>query len=151
VHRPPGAQAQPRAQHAGHDERKQEVESECASADPYRPVAGGERDDRVANPEPGRYWWVTDDHAVVGVALQSPTTFFATLTPMTRSAVLTLAETISDTVPDLPGINGEAGTSAAFAGHPLEIQGTGAARFVETVVDVPGSLEIRFGEPTGTA
>lgn len=82
--------------------------------------------DRVANPEPGRYWWVTDDHAVVGVALQSPTTFFATLTPMTRAIVTTLAEAIAAAVPDLPGINGEAGTTAAFAGHWSEIRRTPA-------------------------
>ena len=106
--------------------------------------------DRVANPEPGRYWWVTDDHAVVGVALQSPTTFFATLTPMTRSAVLTLAETISDTVPDLPGINGEAGTSAAFAGHWAEIRRTPATPDIGMRLYRLGELRMA-GEPSGRA
>jgi alpha-galactosidase len=44
--------------------------------------------------------------------------------------------------------SGRDATSAALAGHRLEIRGTGPVRFVETVVDVPGSLEIRFGERT---
>jgi RimJ/RimL family protein N-acetyltransferase len=83
--------------------------------------------DRVANPEPGRYWVAADDDAIVGVALQSPTTFFATLTPMARVHVTTLAESIAHTAPDLPGINGEAGTAAAFAGHWTEIRGIPAA------------------------
>ena len=50
--------------------------------------------DRVARPEPGHYWLVHDDDAVVGVALQSPTSFFATLTPMTRARVTALATAV---------------------------------------------------------
>ena len=39
---------------------------------------------RIAHPEPGRYWIAYADGFVRGVALQSPTHFFATVTPMTR-------------------------------------------------------------------
>jgi predicted GNAT family acetyltransferase len=79
--------------------------------------------DRIAHPEPGRYWIVVDHDAIVGVALQSPITFFATTTPMSRAHVTALAESVAHTAPDLPGINAEAGTAAAFAGHWTEILG----------------------------
>lgn len=78
--------------------------------------------DRVARPEPGHYWIVSDDGVIVGVALQSPIGFFATLTPLARPHAIALAQAIARTVPELPGINGEAGTTAAFAGHWAEIR-----------------------------
>jgi hypothetical protein len=37
---------------------------------------------RITHPEPGRYWLTTEQHKVVGIVLQSPATFAATLTPM---------------------------------------------------------------------
>ncbi len=80
--------------------------------------------DRIARPEPGHYWIVSDDDAVLGVALQSPTSFFATITPMDRGHVTALAEAVALAAPGLPGINGEAGTTAAFAGHWAEIRRT---------------------------
>jgi GNAT superfamily N-acetyltransferase len=83
--------------------------------------------DRVEHPEPGRYWLVVDDGAIVGVALQSPTTYFATMTAMTRVHVAPLAESVARTAPALPGVNAEAGTAAAFAGHWSEILGIPAA------------------------
>ena len=48
VHGPPGAQADPRAQQAGHDEREQQVEGDRAEPEPDGPVGGRERDDGVA-------------------------------------------------------------------------------------------------------
>jgi predicted GNAT family acetyltransferase len=71
---------------------------------------------RLAKPEPGRYVWVEDGGEVVGVLFQSPLTFHATLTPMARIAVDALVDVLASAAPDLSGINGEAATSAAFAG-----------------------------------
>src|SRR5712691_1029018 len=41
---------------------------------------------RIADPMPGRYWWVDDDGSVVGFAMQSPLSFHAAITPMTPLA-----------------------------------------------------------------
>ena len=38
--------------------------------------------ERIARPEPGRYWWITEDGEVRGVAMQSPLTFRAAVTPV---------------------------------------------------------------------
>jgi hypothetical protein len=38
--------------------------------------------ERLAYPEPGRYWLAKDGGTVVGVAFQSPLDFAATLTPI---------------------------------------------------------------------
>src|SRR6478672_12314041 len=43
--------------------------------------------ERMAHPEPGRYWWVSDEQRVVGVAMQSPLTFTWTITPMPVHAI----------------------------------------------------------------
>jgi hypothetical protein len=42
---------------------------------------------RISNPEPGRYWVVKQQDEILGVALQSPLRFAATLTPMKANAV----------------------------------------------------------------
>jgi predicted GNAT family acetyltransferase len=87
---------------------------------------------RVVHPEPGRYWVAQVDGRVSGVALQSPTHFFATVTPMARDVVDAVVDAIVDVGAHLPGVNGEAATAARFAGrwtertrsaaHPVEGQ-----------------------------
>lgn len=71
---------------------------------------------RLAKPEPARYAWVADGSEVHGVFFQSPPDFFATITPMRRDAIDTLVACVADLAPDLSGVNGEAATSAGFAG-----------------------------------
>ena len=75
---------------------------------------------RVAHPEPGHYWIVRVDGDIRGVALQSPTDFFATITPMASEAVVAIVDAIVDQGLHLPGVNGEAATTARFAGHWTE-------------------------------
>src|SRR5215218_1388855 len=81
---------------------------------------------RVAYPEPGRYWVSRDSDAVVGVALQSPLYFFASLTPTRAEAVAGLVEAIVEAGVNLPGVNGEAATAARFAGQRTERRGSAA-------------------------
>lgn len=83
-------------------------------------------DARVARPEPGRYWVVEAGGSPSGVVLQSPLTFFATATPMRAELVTAAVDAIVDNGAELPGINGEAGTSARFAGHWTERTGRAA-------------------------
>jgi len=75
---------------------------------------------RIARPEAGRYWVVEIDGDVVGVALQSPLNFFATVTPMPTQAVRALVDHIVDGGVALPGVTGEAATAASFAGQWAE-------------------------------
>lgn len=79
-----------------------------------------------ARPEPGRYWVILDNAEVVGFALQSPLDFVATVTPMPGSAAAALVEAVIEDSPHLPGLNGEASTVAAFAGHWAERTGATA-------------------------
>lgn len=82
---------------------------------------------RAASGEAGRYWMVRDDRAAcVGLVLQSPLTFHATVTPMPIEAARTAVEAIVATGIALPGVNGEAATAAAFAGHWAETARVGA-------------------------
>ena len=82
--------------------------------------------ERIARPEPGRYWWVTENGVVRGVALQSPLTFRSTITPMPFDAIGPLADAMATEAPDLPGTAGDAATAAAFAGAWTERTGGGA-------------------------
>lgn len=75
---------------------------------------------RNAHPEPGRYWIARADGAVIGVALQSPTHFSATVTPTTHATVTAVVDAIVDQDVHLPGVIGDAATAAAFAGHWTE-------------------------------
>ncbi|MGY6501868.1 MAG: GNAT family N-acetyltransferase [Acidimicrobiales bacterium] len=82
---------------------------------------------RADRPEPGRYWVVEDDGSPVGLVFQSPLDFAATITPMSRGAIdAAVAAVVGDSV-DLPGVNGDAGTAARFAGQWTEARGTAAA------------------------
>jgi len=72
--------------------------------------------ERAAHPEPGRFWWATNDGDAVAVMFQSPLSFHAAITPAPRDAVAALAEHAAQAAPDLPGVSGEAATAAYFAG-----------------------------------
>ena len=75
---------------------------------------------RVAQHEPGRYWVAMERGKAVGVVLQSPLTFAATLTPMDEPVVVAMVDAIAETGISLPGVNGAAATAASFAGHWTE-------------------------------
>jgi len=81
---------------------------------------------RLVHPEPGRYWTVEVDRHVVGVVLRSPLHFIATITPMPAEAVVAAVEAIADEAIVLPGVSGEASTTARFAGHWSERTKCGA-------------------------
>jgi predicted GNAT family acetyltransferase len=72
---------------------------------------------RAAEGDPGRYWMAVQGDDIVGVALQSPLTFAATLTPMEPTVATTIADAIAEASVALPGVNGEAATAATFAGR----------------------------------
>jgi uncharacterized protein len=72
---------------------------------------------RVAQRESGRYWIAFHGAKVVGVVVQSPVEFPATLTPMGPEAVLAIVDVIAEAGVKLPGVNGDAATAACFAGQ----------------------------------
>ncbi len=61
-------------------------------------------DARTTHPEPGRYWLARENEEIVGVILQSPLTFDATLTPMDGRAVEAVVSALADAGISLPGI-----------------------------------------------
>lgn len=79
---------------------------------------------RAREPETGRYWVMSTgaegSRSVVGVALQSPTTYAATITPMPRAAAVAVVDAVVDAGIDVPGVMGEPAAAAAFAGHWTE-------------------------------
>jgi GNAT superfamily N-acetyltransferase len=105
---------------------------------------------RVAEGDPGRYWMAMQGEDTVGVVIQSPLTFPATLTPMEPPVAATMADAIADSGFTLPGINGEAATAAVFAGQWSErsksaatpVQGNRLYEFSQTgeAPDVEGTL-----------
>jgi uncharacterized protein len=74
---------------------------------------------RVAHPESGRYWMAVQggEDEVRGVALQSPLTFPALLTPMEVPVAAALGDAMRAAGTPLPGITADAATAACFAGH----------------------------------
>jgi len=72
---------------------------------------------RVAQDEPGRYWIALRGEEAVGVVLQSPLEYPATLTPMEPRAVLAIVDAIAEAGVSLPGVNGDVATAACFAGQ----------------------------------
>ena len=72
---------------------------------------------RVAQRESGRYWLAFHGAKVVGVVVQSPLEFPATLTPMGPEAVLAIVDVIAEAGVTLAGVNGDAATAARFAGQ----------------------------------
>src|ERR1700721_2489065 len=61
---------------------------------------------RVAGGDPGRYWMAVQQGDAVGVVVQSPLTFPATLTPMEPPVAKAMADAIAEAGIALPGING---------------------------------------------
>lgn len=72
---------------------------------------------RRAQGEPGRYWIALHGEEAVGVAVQSPLEYPATLTPMEPRAVQAIVDAIADAGVTLAGVNGDAATAARFAGQ----------------------------------
>jgi hypothetical protein len=72
---------------------------------------------RLLHSEPGRYWLAIEQEKVVGVVLQSPLTFEATLSPMDARVVEAMVSAIAGAGIALPGVNGDATTAAHFAGY----------------------------------
>lgn len=103
--------------------------------------------ERVARPEPGRYWWAVDGGEVVGFAFQSPLHMRAVVAPAGRRDVDVLVDAIAEDAPDLPGVTGDAATAAAFAGRWAEQRAVPA-------VPVEGQRIYRLRDlrqPTGVA
>jgi len=99
---------------------------------------------RVAQGEPGRYWIALEGEETVGVVVQSPLEYPATLTPMGPLAIMALVDAIAEAGVALPGVNGDAATAASFAGQWSErcksaatpFQGTRLYEFLE-LAEVP--------------
>jgi predicted GNAT family acetyltransferase len=84
---------------------------------------------RAALGDPGRYWTAIQQDRIVGVVLQSPLTFPATLTPMEPPGATAMADAIAEAGIALPGVNGEAATAARFAGQWSERTKSAATPF----------------------
>jgi hypothetical protein len=84
---------------------------------------------RVAQGDPGRYWMAIQGDDIVGVVIQSPLTFPATLTPMERPVATATADAIAEAGVALPGVSGEAATAATFAGQWSERTESAATPF----------------------
>jgi ribosomal protein S18 acetylase RimI-like enzyme len=72
---------------------------------------------RMAQGDPGRYWIAFHGEKPVGVVVQSPLDYPATLTPMDSPAVMAVVDGIAQAGATLPGVNGDAATAASFAGQ----------------------------------
>lgn len=68
----------------------------------------------------GRFWIVDEDDRPCGIVFQWPTSFFATTTPMSRDATITVVDAIVADGVALPGVNADAATAATFAGRWAE-------------------------------
>ena len=84
---------------------------------------------RVAQGDPGRYWMAMQRDDIVGIVIQSPPTFPATLTPMERPVATAMADAIAEAGVALPGVSGEAATAATFAGQWSERTQSAATPF----------------------
>jgi ribosomal protein S18 acetylase RimI-like enzyme len=87
---------------------------------------------RVTSGDPGRYWIAFHGERAVGVAVQSPLDFPATLTPMESRAVLAIVDAIAEAGITLSGVNGDAATAASFAGQWGERRKSRATPFLGT-------------------
>ncbi|HEY3840279.1 MAG TPA: GNAT family N-acetyltransferase [Bryobacteraceae bacterium] len=84
---------------------------------------------RMANPEVGRYWVASCESRVTGMVFQSPVNFPPTLTPMEPSTIEAMVDAIGAAGISLPGVNGEAATTARFAGQWTERKKAAAIPF----------------------
>jgi uncharacterized protein len=102
--------------------------------------------ERLAYPEPGRYWLAKDGESVGGVVFQSPLDFAATLTPMAPEAVAGVVDAIVETGVAPPGVIGEAATAARFAGQWTERHGSAAfpveGQRIYELARVPEKVEV---------
>jgi GNAT superfamily N-acetyltransferase len=87
---------------------------------------------RVAQGVPGRYWMALHGEKIVGVVVQSPLEYPATLTPMEPQVVPAMVDAIAEGGVTLPGVNGDAATAASFAGQWSERSKSAAAPFQGT-------------------
>jgi RimJ/RimL family protein N-acetyltransferase len=87
---------------------------------------------RIAQSDPGRYWIALQGEETVGVVVQSPLEYPATLTPMGPRTVLALVDAIAEAGVTLPGVNGDAATAASFAGQWSERYKSAAVPFQGT-------------------
>jgi GNAT superfamily N-acetyltransferase len=87
---------------------------------------------RVVQRVPGRYWVAFQGEKAVGVVVQSPLEFPATLTPMEPRAVAAIVDSIAESGVSLPGVNGDAATAASFAGQWSERRKSAATPFQGT-------------------
>ena len=111
---------------------------------------------RVAQGDPGRYWIAFHGEKTVGVVVQSPLEYPATLTPMGPRAVVAMVDTIAEAGVTLHGVNGDAATAASFAGQWSErcksaatpFQGTRLYEFLE-LGEVPRTEgQLRQADPS---
>lgn len=110
---------------------------------------------RVAHPEPGRYWTVEAEGAVAGAVFQSPPHYLALLTPMRPGIVAAAVEVLLEDGATLPGISADAATAAYFAGTWTErahqaavpIHGQRLYEVEEVVVPEPPSGGLRVATP----
>ena len=86
---------------------------------------------RVAQGDPGRYWIALHGEEAVGVVVQSPLEYPATLTPMEPLAVLAIVDAIAEAGVTLAGVNGDAATAASFAGQWSERCKSAATRSLQ--------------------
>jgi predicted GNAT family acetyltransferase len=86
-------------------------------------------DARVAHRDPGRYWMAIQRDDTLGVAVQSPPTFSAILTPMVAPVTTAMADAIAEAGVVLPGITADAATAATFAGQWSERSKSAATPF----------------------
>lgn len=86
-------------------------------------------DARVAHRDPGRYWMAIQRDDTLGVAVQSPLTFSALLTPMKAPVTTAMADAIAEAGVVLPGITADAATAATFAGQWSERSKSAATPF----------------------
>src|SRR5271155_147281 len=87
--------------------------------------------DRVTTGTGGRYWWVVDSDSdscggVAGVAVQTPLDMFVGISRMEAATLDALVPSVVSTALEVPGVVGEAGTAAAFAGRYASVCKVGA-------------------------
>jgi uncharacterized protein len=87
---------------------------------------------RVVQRVPGRYWVAFQGEKAVGVVVQSPLEYPATLTPMEPQTVLAMVDAIAEAGVALPGVNADAATAATFAGQWSERRKSAATPFQGT-------------------
>ncbi len=76
---------------------------------------------RDAGPQ-DRYWTVVEGDHTLGIAMHTPP-HSVFLARMPNAAAVALAQSLAETSPGLPGVNGELGTVAAFAAKWTDLTG----------------------------